>query len=135
MTLLWKIPLLRLLIAALLLVVAPDVSKVVCISPTGHNDIEDWAALCCPGSAGTPDSAFSKPTPCQGCTDYPVTSTVEIKSSQPDSSRGVSFENSLFAVAAPVWLDHTAASVRFARSTERQADPVNSPPLTTSLRC
>ena len=135
MTLLRKTFLLRLLIAALLLVVAPDVSKIVCISPTGHNDIEDWAALCCPGSAGTPDSAFSKATPCQGCTDYPFTSTIEIKSSQQDSSRGVSFENSSFAVAAPVRLDHAAASVRLALSLERQADPVNSPPLTTSLRC
>lgn len=134
MTLLRKTSLVRLLAAALLLVVAPSVSKVVCISPTGHNAIEEWATLCCQRGAGTPDTAFSKPTPCEGCTDYPAP-TVEIKISQPDSSRGVSFENSAFAVAAPVRLDHTAASVRFAPGTERQAEPVNSQPLTTSLRC
>ena len=134
MTLLRKTSLIRVLTAALLLVVAPDVSKVVCISPTGHNNIEDWAALCCPGIAGTPDSAFSKSTPCQGCTDYPVTSTVEIKSSQPDSSRGVSFDNSAVVMTEPAG-PAQAASIRFRPALDRRLDPVNSQPQTTSLRC
>ena len=43
MTVLWKTRLVRLLAAALLLVVVPGASKVVCVSPTGHDTIEDWA--------------------------------------------------------------------------------------------
>ena len=134
MTLLRKTSLIRLLTATLLLVVAPDVSKVVCISPTGHNDIEDWAALCCPGSGGTPESAFSKPTPCQGCTDYPVTSTVEIKSPQPDPSRTLSYDNSAVPMTEPA-VPAQAASIRFRPALDRQLEPVNSQPQTTSLRC
>lgn len=134
MAVLHRTCLVRFLTAALLLVVVPGVSKVVCISATGHNAIEDWAALCCARGAGTPDTAFSEPTPCQGCTDYIVAPTIGIKSPQPDPSRAVSYDNSAVVMTEPAG-PAQAASTRFTPALDRQLDPVNSQPQTTSLRC
>ena len=134
LTLFWKTYLVRLLAAALLLVVVPGVSKVVCISATGHNAIENWAALCCARGGGTPDTAFSEPTPCQDCTDYPVAPTIGIKSAQPDSSQVVSFDNSTLPVMAQ-FRQGQATAITSVPGLERQFEPVNSPLLSTSLRC
>jgi hypothetical protein len=133
-TLLWKTRLVRLFVAALLLMVVPGVSRVVCISPSGHEAIEDWASLCCLPRAGAPETAFSKPTPCQSCTDYPVAPTIGIKSAQPESSQLVTFDNSALPAMVPFRQDQTTA-ITSALSLERRFDPVNSPLLTTSLRC
>lgn len=134
MTVLWKTRLVRLLAAALLLVVVPGASKVVCVSPTGHDTIEDWASLCCVRSSATPESSFSQPAPCQGCTDYPVAPTTGIQSAQRDSSRTAGLEDSALVVTASVALD-AALSATYVLDSKRQFNPINSPLPTTSLRC
>ncbi len=131
---LWNTHLVRLLITALLLVGAPGAFKVVCVSSTGHDTIEDWAALCCVRGAGSSGSSLSEPTPCQGCTDYPVTPTIGINSTQSESSRLVTFANSAFAVITPSRLNQETA-IASAISLDLLQHPTFSPRPTTSLRC
>lgn len=134
MAVLYRTCLVRFLTAALLLVGPSSVSTVICISPTGHEAIEDWAALCCvPGADGS-ETALSEASPCHGCTDRPVAPTIEIKGPQPDPSRAVSYDNSAVAMTEPAG-PAQAASIRFTPALDRQFDPINSQPQTTSLRC
>lgn len=88
MILLRKTTLVRVL-AAVLLLCPYGVSRVVCVSPTGHEAVEDSLGVCClPGAPSNP--GFSKTTPCQGCTDYPLDSTSEIKGRQANSTHALS---------------------------------------------
>lgn len=132
MTLVWKTSLVRLLTAALLLATAPDASKVVCVSPAGHEAVEDRAALCCAPGGSARDTSFSETTPCQNCTDYPVASTVEIKKAEP--SRVVTFDSSALPMMVPIVQDQ-ATAIAFAPSVGRQFDPLNSPLSSAPLRC
>ncbi len=134
MTLLWRTFLVRLLVATLLLVWPPSESKVLCISPTGHEAIEDWAAPCCAPNDGPSGTALSEPSPCQGCTDYPLAPTIELDHSQPDSSQAVSFLNSAIVVvvsAGPA----PGLSIEVTPGLDRWFDPLSSEPQITSLRC
>jgi hypothetical protein len=133
-TLLWKTCLVRFFTAALLLVGPSSVSKVICISPTGHDAIEDWAASCCVPGADDSGTALSEASPCQGCTDRPIAPAIEIKGPQTDSSHPVSYDNSAVAVAQPSGPEQMS-SIRLTLGFGRQLDPVNSQLLITSLRC
>ncbi len=97
MILLRKTTLVRVL-AAVLLLCPYGVAKVVCVSPTGHEAVEDSLAACClPGAPSNPE--LSKPTPCQGCTDYALDSTTEIKGPQADSAHNFSCDHMVSATA------------------------------------
>lgn len=124
----------RFLAAALLLLGPSGVSKVVCISPTGHEAIEDWAALCCvPGADGS-DTTLSEASPCHGCTDRPTAPAIEIKGPQADSSRAGIYDNPAFVVAESSGPAQTS-SIGLTLDFGRQLVPFNSQPLITSLRC
>ncbi len=126
--------LVRLLAALLLLADSGGVSKILCISPTGHEAVEDSMALCCLPGMGIPEGVFSPPIPCEGCTDYPVTPTVEITVAQP----GASSSPMIADAAMPLWVEFHSdapASIRNLLSVQGQVGFAGSPPLTCSLRC
>lgn len=120
-----------LLTAALLLSGAPGISKVLCISPTGHEAVEELGALCCSPTAGTP--ALSEPGPCEGCTDYPLAPAAEIKSAQPSASGALHLDTVADLVTSATYHELT----RIARSYTPwpDSDSFASPARSTPLRC
>ncbi len=125
----------RFVAAALLLLWPPSVSKILCISPTGHEAIEDEIAPCCaPALDAISGQAISPESPCRGCTDYPISAAAEIKATQPHTERVVNGESwavMLLATAGPA----ESGYIRSAIHPNRQSDSISSPIHTTTLRC
>lgn len=119
-------------LAAVLLLCPYGVSKVVCVSPS-HEAVEDSLATCClPGSPSNPE--VSKPTPCQGCTDYALDSTVEIKGPQADSAHACSRGNTVSAQAG-VFLPIAMPSLAAMDHRDGQLIPLSPQSQTAVLRC
>ena len=122
-------------IAAALLVIWPtSVSKIICVSPTGHQSIEDLDAPCCAPGDAAPDTALSEGEPCQGCTDYPITAALEIKCSQRDSSRALGYGDWAGFMADPMPLA-SAPSIWLTPVRDREVNALTPHPETISLRC
>ncbi len=126
-------PLLRLLAAALLLAGMPEVSKIICISSTGHEAVEDWAAACCLPGADHHASSVSQRGSCEGCRDFSLLPAVAIMSGHDPSSVGPA-GMSVCALAAPApWT--VAATPTSPIPVAHGADSNGSTPSTTTLRC
>ncbi len=101
-TLLWRTGWLRFLAAALVLLQPLSASEVICISPSGHEAVEDLAAACCEPRSGLPGVGFSEPdSPCAGCSDYSPTATIELKHAGPGALRATLHVESGMAVTVP----------------------------------
>ena len=125
--------LVRLLTVALLLVSPYSVSKIVCVSPTGHEALEDPVAVCCVPGAPI-DAAFSTSTPCQGCTDYPLNSSTEIKSARTGSNHA-SWYGDATSLAAEILPSTPVASLAVMHYRDDQVTPLSSRLQTSVLRC
>ncbi len=123
----------RVVAAVLLLAFYPSTSKVLCVSPNGHEAIEDSASICCAPPADAPGTAFSEPGICQGCTDYPLVQAGEIKRSQPNSLRDF-HHGSLILLAAVTAEQSLAITIVSPLAPLCLREPVASPSA-TSLRC
>ena len=120
-------------LAAVLLLCPYGVSKVVCVSPTGHQAVEDSLAACClPGAPSNPE--LSKPTPCQGCTDYALDSTTEIKGPKADSAYAFSCGHPV-SVTVGMLLPVPMPSLAAMDHRDGQFIPLSPQPQTAVLRC
>ena len=134
MTLLWRTGWLRFLAAALLPLVPSGTSKVICVSPTGHSAVEDASSQCCAPRACFPDVAFTDSEPCEGCTDYPATPTIEIRHSQPEISHASDRAESGPALTAPVQ-QNAVPAMYSVPGFDRPIDSAVFTPSAVSLRC
>ena len=115
--------------AAVLLLGAPaSISKVVCVSPEGHSEVEDWGSACCAGLPEPCGAGFAAPSLCQGCTDYALTPTADTNNAQPQPAG-----SSLLPANARIDSGATVASA--GGSGDRPQVEPDTPALMTSLRC
>jgi hypothetical protein len=125
---------LRFFLAVVLLTSSAPASTVLCVGPTGHNAIEEWAARCCASGTRTSDVAFHDVPPCHGCTDYVIAAAVDIRSVQSDSSSTLTDEHlAFFTEALPQ--QAAIAALPHLIDSEVHRVPNNSIPASVSLRC
>ncbi len=127
-------PLFRLLAAALLLAGMSEVSKIVCISSTGHEAVEDWATACCLPGGDNPISSVSERGSCHGCRDFALVTEFAIKGRQSDLSSARAAGLSGWALALPT-LWQIAITNTSVMPPIRGAESIDSAPSTTTLRC
>ncbi len=108
-------------------------SKVLCVSPAGHEALEDSMAPCCVPMRA-PAVAFSEPAPCDGCTDYPVNPILEMVSARPDLPNPADIGGSAPLPAVPVRIELAGAG-KSAPPLDARSDLANLLPGSTSLRC
>ncbi len=127
-------PLFRLLAAAMLLAGVPEVSKIVCISPTGHEAIEDWATACCLPGGDHPVSSVSQHGSCHGCRDFALVTEFAIKGRQSDLSSARAAGLSGWALAVPALWQIVITSPSAMPPTSG-AESIDAASSTTTLRC
>jgi hypothetical protein len=120
---------LAMLMAAVLLLGAPaSASKVLCVSPEGHHEVEDWGSDCCVPMPRPDGAGFAAPTLCQGCTDYELSAAAEASSAQEQPAG--------FSCLGPnPWTDPGAPATAGDYSGYPPRIQGVPPPLLTSLRC
>ncbi len=126
--------LVRLLATALLLGGPIGASKVICVSPNGHQALEDSVAVCCAPGDDLADTVQSEETPCQGCTDYPVSPNLEIRNSRSNSAHISGDGNGTDVVIGPA-ASIEAITVFPGANCNHPVSAFTSHPPAASLRC
>ncbi len=125
--------LVRLLAAVLLLADYTGVYKVLCVSPAGHEAVEDSMAPCCVPGMGMPGRVFSQTSPCEGCADYSFAPTTEIATAQADSSATPTI---IYAAGTLERFQSGASpSIKDVLSVQGQIERAGAPHLAACLRC
>ncbi len=90
-------------------------------------------AVCCQSGAPT-NTAFSNPSLCQGCTDYPLGSAIEIKAARTGFVQSY-WHSDAASLAAEVLPSTPAASLAVVHDRDDQVTPLSSRLQTSVLRC